>query len=277
MSRTMGCVLGLVVAIASAPRMESRPPRRISRQAWAGARMRRGAMSRVTSVGMLAVLLLGGSLALGEPYWIDWDGSDWPEAVGYTRSWGNWDGAHQGGAYRTLENGILTYDSLYDPGVWDSYNMEDFGPLELGTGEIAVIEWRLKVDQAYSGGDPGVGLNSQDGWNLGYAFTEDHIRSLSENYLNIPFVPYVWHDYRVVSPDLRTYDLFIDGELVHQGTLEQTFPGSLVGFGDAGQNFTSGSLHHWDYFRFGVVSPEPSAFQLLVLLWVIVWRGARRG
>jgi len=30
MSRMMGCVLGVVVAIASAPRMESRPPRRAS-------------------------------------------------------------------------------------------------------------------------------------------------------------------------------------------------------------------------------------------------------
>jgi hypothetical protein len=86
----------------------------------------------------------------------------------------------------------------------------------------------------------------------------------------------VWHEYRVVSADLRVYDLFVDGELVHQGTLEHVFPGSLAGFGDAGQNFTSGSLHHWDYFRFGVV-PEPCASELLVLMWVIVWRGARRG
>jgi len=101
----------------------------------------------VKSALMAWVLIaLSGAPGLGNQFWIDWDGSDWPEAVGYIRSWGNWDGPHQGGAYRTLENGVLTYDSLYDPGVWDSYYMEDFGPLELGPGEVAVMEWKLKVD-----------------------------------------------------------------------------------------------------------------------------------
>jgi len=227
---------------------------------------------------LTVALLFGvcGPPAFPSPFWIAWEGDDWPEAVGYTRSWGNWHGLHQGGANRTLEDGVLTYDSLYDPGVWDSYYMEDFGPLELGPGQIAVMEWKLKVDQAYIGGDPGVGLNSEDGWNLGYVFAEDHIRSLSEDYLQIPFAPYTWHEYRIVSSDLRTYELFIDGVLAHEGILEHVFPGSHVGFGDAGQNWHTGSLHQWDYFRFGIV-PEPRASVVIMLFGVTVWRGARRG
>jgi len=214
--------------------------------------------------------------AFGSPFWIAWEGDDWPESVGYTRSWGNWDGPHQGGAIRTLENGVLTYDSLYDPGVWDSYYMENL-PLTVGPGEMAVMEWRLKVDQSYSGGDPGVALGSEDGWMLGLAYAEDHIISDFENYLEIPFTPYVWHDFRVLSPDLRVYDLFIDGALVHQGTFGLTFPGSIVGFGDVSQNFFSGSLHSWDYYRVGVIVPEPGAAELLLLMWVMAWRVARRG
>ncbi len=35
-----------------------------------------------------------------------------PEEFGWSRNWRNWDGQYQGaGAYRTVDNGILTYDS----------------------------------------------------------------------------------------------------------------------------------------------------------------------
>jgi len=97
-------------------------------------------------------------------YLIAWEGDDWPENQGWTRSWGNWQGQYQGfGAYRTLENGILTYDSLYDPGVCDFYYMENFGPTAPGANEKFVFEWRLKVDVVSGAGDPGVGLKSHDG------------------------------------------------------------------------------------------------------------------
>jgi hypothetical protein len=221
------------------------------------------------------LMALSGAPGLGNQFWSDWDGSDWPDALGYTRSWGNLQGPHQGGANRTLENGILTYDSLYDPGVWDSYYMENFGPMDPGPNEIFISEWRLKVDVVNGDGDPGIGLKSDDGWMLGLMYTEDHIRSVFEGFLEIPFAPHVWHDYQVVSSDMRDYDLFIDGALAHQGTFEQIVPGSYVGWGEGSQS--ASSLHHWDYFRFGVVSPEPSAFQLVILMLLIVWRGARRG
>jgi hypothetical protein len=60
---------------------------------------------------LAAVLALGASLAAAEPYWVSWEGDDWPENQGWTRVWGNWDGLYEGpGAYRTLDSGILTFD-----------------------------------------------------------------------------------------------------------------------------------------------------------------------
>jgi hypothetical protein len=227
-------------------------------------------------VGGLLALVSGAAHA--SPFWIAWEGDDWPESVGYVRSWGNWNGPNQGGAVRTLENGALTYDTLYDPGAYDYYYRDDLPGLELQPGETVVLEWRMKIDQAYSGGDPGLSLKSEDGWALGYTIAEDRIRSIFENDLEIPFVPYVWHDYQVVSSDLRAYDLFIDGSLAHQGSFGYVFPGAPhVGWGDAGQNFTSGSYHSWDWFRVGVVAPEPGSLLLSLLAWVTAWRGARRG
>jgi hypothetical protein len=226
----------------------------------------------VRALALIAVLLSAGA-AFSAPYWIDWEGDNWPESVGYTRSWGNLQGLHQGdGAHRTLENGVLTYDSLYDPGVFDYYYMHRPGQIDPGLAETFVLEWRLKVDAVNGSDDPGVGLFSDDAWGLGFAYTADHIRSVFENYLNIPFAPYVWHDYRVVSTDMRAYDLFIDGTLIHHGTLGHVITQSQASFGDGSQS--ASSLHHWDYFRFGVV-PEPTAG--LLLMCVMVWRGARRG
>lgn len=211
---------------------------------------------------------------LGE-YWINWDGSDWPEAAGYTRFWGNWDGPYQGGAYRTLENGILTYDSLYDPGVYDFYYLQRPGQMDPQPGESLVLEWRLKVDTVNGPDDPGVGLFSDEGWAVGLAYAQDHIRSVFEDYLAILFVPYLWHDHQLSSSDMRSYELRIDGALVRQGAFVHVFTQSQVSFGEGTQG--ASSLHHWDYFRVGAVVPEPSGFRILIAMWVIVWRGARRG
>jgi hypothetical protein len=220
---------------------------------------------------LIAVLFSAGA-AFSTPYWIDWEGDDWPEAVGYERNWGDLQGQYHGsGAVRTLQDGVLTYDSLYDPGVCDFYFMDRPGQMDPRPGEQFVMEWRLKIDVVNGADDPGVGLFSDNAWGVGFAYGVDHISSVFENYLNIPFVPYVWHDYRVVSTDMRAYDLFIDDVLVRHGAFGQTIGPSEVTFGDGSQS--ASSLHHWDYFRFGVV-PEPCA--LLSLMWVIAWRGARR-
>jgi hypothetical protein len=232
--------------------------------------------NRINAIAVAVVLGFFGVLAVeATPYWVDWEGNggQWPESAGFEREWGNWQGPNHGGANRTLENGVLTYDSLYDPGVYDFYEMDRPGAMNPGPGETFVMEWRLKVDAVSSDdGDPGVVLFSDDAWGISFRYTTDHIRSVFESYLNIPFAPYVWHDYRLVSSGLRSYDLYIDGTLARQGAFVHVITQSVATFGEGTQGVAS--LHHWDYYRFGVVAPEPGALALVV--WVMAWRGARR-
>jgi hypothetical protein len=233
---------------------------------------------RVYAAGAVVVLgLLGLLAAEATPYWVDWegDGGQWPESSGFERNWGDLHGQYDGpGAVRTIEDGVLTYDSLYDPGVCDFYEMGRPGHMDPGPGEQFVMEWRLRIDAVNGPSDPGVMLFSNDAWGLGYTYAYDHVRSAYEAYINIPFAAGLWHQYQVVSGDMRAYDLFIDGQLAHHGAFAHLIGPAEVGFGDGSQS--ASSVHRWDYFRFGVVSaPEPCA--LLSLVWVIAWRGARRG
>jgi hypothetical protein len=218
-------------------------------------------MVRTRAFAVLGALLAGGWTALGSPYWIAWDGegetAGMPEEFGWTRNWGNWDGQFQGpGAYRTLENGILTYDSLYDPGVFDYNYMERPGQLDPEEpNECFVLEWRLKVSQVVGYYDPGIGVHSDEAWAVGFSYAYDHIWSNFEN-ANIPFEPGLFHDYRLVSGGMRDYQLFIDGTLAREGQFLHKFSESYVGWGDDWQGFAS--LHQWDYVRFGCVSaPVP--------------------
>jgi hypothetical protein len=224
-----------------------------------------------TVLMMAVTMLLAASAARASPYWIAWEGDDFPENQGWKRIWGNWQGPYQGpGAKRTLEGGVLTYDSLYDPGVVDYSYMERPGQIDPPPGHLFVMEWRLKVEQVTDIGDPDVALRSDEGWALGLLFGVDRIYSLFEGLLTIPIVPAVFHEYRVVSSDMRTYLLYIDGDLARRGSLVPKFVQSYVALGDGVQG--SASVHSWDYFRFGVV-PEPSpAIGLLLVVAGVTWR-----
>jgi hypothetical protein len=194
---------------------------------------------------------------------------NFPEQEGWTRIWGNWQGQFHGtGAVRTLHDGMLTYDSLYDDGVYDFSAMTRPGQMNPGNNELFICSWRLRVDETHGfmdPGDPGIGLSSDDAWQLGYQFTRDHIRSVFESYLEIPFTPGVFHDYQIVTPDMRSYTLYIDGVITHEGVLAPRFFVSRIGWGDSVQGATS--VHDWEFFRYGVVTaPEPGSLSLMCLL-----------
>jgi hypothetical protein len=204
-------------------------------------------------IGCALVVILAG-VATGEPYWIDWEGDDWPENMDppWVRSWGNWNGPHQGGAYRTLENGVLTYDSLYDPGVDDFYYMDMPGGIDPGPGEVLLWQWTAKVDQLYGWYyDPDVALASDTGKLLGFGLALDHILSVFEEGVSIPVQPGVFHDYTVLTTDMLSYELYIDGELARVGSFWQGVTQSYAGWGDAVQG--GASLHHWKRVRFGAL------------------------
>lgn len=230
-------------------------------------------MNQLRVHGLLAVLALGVWSANATPYWIDWEGDDWPENQGWTRVWGDWEGQYHGsGANRTLQDGVLTYDSLYDPGVYDFSRMHRPGQTDPAPGELFVMEWGLKVDEVVGFSDPGAAVCSDEAWALAFTFAYDRAYSVFEDFAPIPFVPGVFHEYEVISANMRTYDLYVDGELARQGTFNHLVVSSEITWGEGAQG--SASVHEWDYFRFGVV-PEPCG--LVLLVWVLAWRVPRRG
>jgi len=213
---------------------------------------------------------LGGlaSTAGAAPYWHTYEGNDLPENEGWTRYWGNQDGEYQGdGAIRTLDDGVLTMDSLYDPWVWDWAYIERPGQMDPDPGETLVMEWRLLVEEVLGRVDPGVSLASDERWLAGFAYNEDYIWSIYEEDVTIPITSGVFHDYHFTSSDMRTYELYIDGTLAREGVFSPLASQSEVIWGDLGKPLASRA--QWDYFRVGVV-PEPTS--LVMVLAVVLWR-----
>jgi hypothetical protein len=209
-----------------------------------------------------------------DEYWITYEGNDLPENEGWTRYWGNQDGEYQGdGAIRTLDDGVLTIDTLHDPWIYDYNWIDRPGEFDPQPGETLIAEWRLKVDEVvgvWCG--PGVSLASDERWRVGFAFHEEYMWSMFEDDVFIPIVPDMFHEYRLVSSDVRSYDLYIDGELARCGTWGQFARRSRATWGDF--SYPVSSRSQWDYFRFGVV-PEPKALSLILVAMASCRRNTR--
>lgn len=201
---------------------------------------------------ILALLTLAGSAA-GEQFWVEYDASCglFPEECGWMRT------IEGGGAVRSLADGILTLDSMADPMIFDYYKMNR--PITPGPGETFVATWRVCVAEqsefweqlAYFHGDAGSAVV------LGYYL--DRVCSLYEGWY-LPFLPGVFHTYRLESPDLSSYSLWIDDAYSIAGVFHSPCePVPFVIFGDGTCGTGAGvSRTEWEYFGFGVV-PEPSA------------------
>ena len=227
---------------------------------------------KIRLIWFMAALALTVSTASADQYWIAYEGDDYPENEGWTRNWGDWTGQYHGGAIRSLNSGVLTYDSLHDDGVFDFSYIEMPGQIDPGPGELFVMEWRLKVDEVNGIYDPGVALFSDMSRGLGFGFTECELIGGFEHGLTIPIAPGLFHEYRVQSWNMLTYELYIDNVLAKQGLFTDTVTASYVGWGDNVQG--AASIHHWDYFHFGVV-PEASSILLIILTWACCGRWRR--
>jgi len=225
-------------------------------------------MKRTLAIGLCAAALA--SLAHADRYWVAYEGDDYPENEGWERlNFGD------GPANRTLENGVLTIDSLWSMNISDFYRLER--PLNPGSGETFVMEWRLRVNEVVDNGprlvDPSIGLFSDDDWGLGFEFGVDSLRSVFEDDVTYLFDPGHFHEYRASSADMRTYELFMDNELIHDGLFwEPASTSSRVAWGDGIQGAASSA--DWDYFRFGVI-PEPAS-GLLAAMMVVMYKGRYR-
>jgi len=222
-------------------------------------------MAETTRLLFVVVAALGvlASTAGADEYWITYEGNDLPENEGWNRSWGNDDGEHHGdGAYRTVEDGILTMDSMYDLRVYDYAYRHLPGELDPDAGELFVAEWRLKVDETIGAHwDSKVSICSGEGWLLGLGCFPDHIESQFEDDVYIPITPEVFHEYRLLSWNMETYELYIDGDLAHIGEFSDRTLASRFSWGDCVSG--SASRANWDYVRFGVM-PEPGSLLMLI-------------
>jgi hypothetical protein len=198
------------------------------------------------------VLLAGAlpGLARADPYWVAYEGDDYPENDGWIRR------VLGGGADRSLEDGVFTINSLGSPEIVDSYRIER--KIDPDPGELFVAEWRLRIAQNLNHYEAGFGIAPDNPATLTFRYELDRMWSTREDW-SIEIAPLVFHTYRVESSDMLTYRLWMDGVMVHDGEFDTvSFNQSFVAFGDSGQFGGTGSLTEWDYVRFGVV-PEPSA------------------
>jgi len=215
---------------------------------------------------------LGGlaSTAGAAEYWITYEGNDLPENEGWNRYWGDAGGAYHGdGAIRTVQDGILTMDSLHDLEIYDYAQLFLPGQIDPDPGETFVMEWRLKVDRVDGRRDPNIGVFSDHGMAAAFVFGEESFYSLFDDDEEIPIVSGVFHEYRLVSPNMQVYELYVDGDLAVEGTFWQGVGFSEIFWGPSAHPAASRS--HWDYARFGVI-PEPAPLPMVMAAGCIVFK-----
>jgi hypothetical protein len=208
-----------------------------------------------------AALLLFATAALGllaapvgaEEYWITYEGNDFPEDEGWTRT------TYGGGAERSLEDGALVLDGREDNSIVDSYSMRR--PIDPEAGELFIMRLRLRVDELTSGPwDPAFGVSSDESWSVGFQLSETRIFNIDDPDMSASFEPGVFHRFEVRSSDMRNFELRIDDSIALTGPFTHIVTASKVSWGD--QTVGGASLSRWDYFEFGVVA-EPASGALL--------------
>jgi hypothetical protein len=195
--------------------------------------------------------------AAAETFWREYDASCglFPEECGWGRL------VMGDGEQRSLEDGRLTLDSSASPGIIDSYGISH--AVDLGPGELFVLEWRLRVNEVDGLADrpikPSVSVGF-DGYGMAVlSYSEGSLYSLFEHTW-IDFDSYVFHDYSLTTSDLVTYTLKIDGSVACSAQFATPCLTTTMDWGDEVTGATS--LSDWGYVRFGVV-PEPSGALLI--------------
>jgi len=215
----------------------------------------------------VALLALAVTDVSAEQYWVAYEGNDFPENEGWTRFT---DGV---GAQRAIVDGMFVIDSRESLHIYDYYMRDLQGSLDPGTDETFVLQWRMLIEGLEGWRDPIVGVFSDDSWAVSLEFTDDSVSSGFESGVQVPFEPFVPHEFEFRSSDMRNYELLIDGALTIEGSFWQSLNASRVAWGDGVQG--GASLTRWDYMRFGVV-PEPGSSVLLFHLMVILHHAAKR-
>jgi len=220
------------------------------------------------SVAALAVAAFS-TPARASPYWVAWEGNDFPENEGWTRE------GSGSRASRSLLDGVMTLDSLANDNGQDFYGF--YGAPDPAPGEEFVVQWRLRVNEVIWDNpnfryDPGWSVNSADGWQAHLVLGVDELHNLLEQ-IDVSFEPGVFHEWEFRSTNMRTFTLALDGTLVSTGAFVGGLPEAQVAWGDFVWGPTSNV--EWDYFRFGVVPEPASCVSVLTLAFAYSSRRTR--
>ena len=227
---------------------------------------------------MIRILLAAGSIltiasiAAGTPYWVAYEGDDFPENVGWSRGVGS-SGGKPPGAYREILDGeYLLLDSRIEAweGGADDYSFARPDSFDPGAGEYFLAEWRVWSDATvtqFNGTDSAVFIFSDRSYTAAIGLACDRVINSNPfddaeqvNYIS----PGVMHDYVFISYDMLAYELYVDDQPAFSGSFTSDGPWEAeVGFGDVAAGLSSRS--EWDYVRFGVV-PEPTSVLLIIVL-----------
>jgi hypothetical protein len=200
----------------------------------------------VAIVGLFALA----SPAMATPWWVSYEGNDYPENEGWERF------TLADGAERSLEDGCLVLNSLASWRIVDDYSRNL--PSLPAPGETFRAEWRLRVDENEGWCDSGICVQFAGHGDVFLKYQDDRVFSHGEGEWIAAIVPGVFHQYVITSADLDTYVLYIDGLVAYVGVVSAPSPGSYIGWGDTGTGAGTTSLTTWDYVWFGCV-PEPPA------------------
>ena len=197
---------------------------------------------------ILTVLTISGNVARAD-WWYTYEASEgtFPEQQGWQRN------TDAGGAQRWFEDGAFVLDASADPGIIECYSrgMESL-PDPNDPTHVFVCEWSLKVESMTGWWNPTFFVTFEGYGDVMLGFQTDRIYSLHEGKYIAYFEPAVFHRYRLVTKDLDTYTLAIDGAVSYTGQVSPWAPASVVQFGDAGP--ADAGVSRFDYVCYGVVS-----------------------
>lgn len=218
---------------------------------WLRFKYREGSIVTTRLFALTLLLAACGTEAIASPYWVAYEGDDFPENVGWTRyNFG------VGPAERSITDGVFTIDSRASFQISDFYQIDR--QLNPSPGEHFIAEWRLRIlsNEPATIGDAGVVIARDGEGTLAFQIGVDRITSSRENWSH-PIDPLIFHTYRLESADMVQYQLWIDSSPVHTGTWDlNSLNASFFNFGDGVRG--ARSLQEWDFVRFGVV-PEPNS------------------
>ena len=200
-----------------------------------------------------AVTLLLSPVALGLPYEFSYfpivdDGAggtieQFPEEQGWER---NTTGNVDRSIDQPTEAMTLSADEIVS---LDFYVKDDLGPINPAVGELLYVEWSMWVEAESHPGDNAVGIALDDFAGIvAIDIQVDRVLDV-EGGDSFVIAPGVFHTFFLLTSDLLTYDIFVDGAYAFSDLFK--FPTGFASYMTWGDGSGTSSTSHWQFVRYG--------------------------